>query len=202
MSGGRGGRGGRIKWCSSIIAVVVAAGACGTGDGGGDGRPAAAVNPFAALPADERAAVRPFDVERLGGGRLRLADYRGRIVLLNVWASWCGPCRAEMPALDALARELEDSAFAFITISEDVERERAAAFVAELGFQYPVGFGDGRLRGRYYGFGLPATILIDTAGRAMYRWAGYGGAMQLDAIRAMVRAERREPPPPEPAIRP
>jgi thiol-disulfide isomerase/thioredoxin len=143
------------------------------------------------MPVERRDAVELFDLERLGGGRLRLEDYRGRIVLLNIWASWCGPCRAEMPALDALARALADTTFAFITATEDVDRDRAVAFVRELGFPYPVGFGDGRMRGRYYGFGLPFTVLIDTAGRAMYRWHGYGGAAQLRAIRQMVAAEQR-----------
>jgi len=141
------------------------------------------------MPVERRDAVEPFDLERLGGGRLRLEDYRGRIVLLNIWASWCGPCRAEMPALNALARALADSTFAFITATEDVDRDRAVAFVRELGFPYPVGFGDGRMRGRYYGFGLPFTVLIDSAGRAMYRWHGYGGEVQLEAIRRMVGAE-------------
>jgi len=143
------------------------------------------------LPVDRRDAVRSFDLERLDGGRLRLADYRGRLVLLNIWASWCGPCRAEMPSLAALATELGDSAVAFITLSDDLERDRAAAFVVELGFPYPVGLGDGKLRGRYYGFGLPFTMLVDGEGRAVYRWYGYGGQQQIEAIRRMVEAERR-----------
>jgi len=172
------------------------AGPASDGDRAGDEGATLVVDPFAAVPAERRDTVRPFDVERLGGGRLRLVDYRGRIVLVNIWASWCGPCRAEMPALTALAGELADSSFAFITLSDDVDRRLAAGFVAELGFAHPVGFGDGRLRGRYYGFGLPATILIDAAGRAMYRWQGYGGRAQLDAIRGMVRAERARPPGP------
>jgi thiol-disulfide isomerase/thioredoxin len=147
------------------------------------------VSPFIALPVERRDTLAPFDVERLGGDRLRLADYRGRTVLLNIWASWCGPCRAELPALAALAGELGDSTIAFITLSDDVDRVRAEAFVAELGFTYPVGFGDGKLRGRYYGFGLPFTMLLDTAGRAMYRWYGWGGEAQLRAIRRMVEIE-------------
>jgi len=147
------------------------------------------LDPFLALPVERRDVVRPFDLERLDGGRLRIEDYRGRVVLVNIWASWCGPCRAELPALDALVQDLGDSAVAFVTLNEDVERDRAAAFVAELGFRYPVGLGEGKLRGRYYGFGLPFTMLVDAEGRAMYRWYGYGGEQQIEAIRRMVEAE-------------
>jgi len=167
------------------VAVLLACGGEGGTRPGGD----SALSPFSALPVERRDAIEPFDLERLGGGRLRLEDHRGRVVLLNVWASWCGPCRAELPALDALAGELADSGFAFITASEDVDRDRAAAFARALGLAHPVGFGDGRLRGRYYGFGLPFTVLIDAAGRAMYRWHGYGGDAQIEAIRRMVRTE-------------
>jgi len=164
--------------------VVLAA--CGA-DGGG-----ARVDPFAALPVARRAPARAFDLERLDGGRLRLEEYRGRVTLVNIWASWCGPCREEMPALAALARDLGDSAVAFVTLNDDVERDRAAAFAAELAFPYPVGLGGGRLRGRHYGFGLPFTMLLDPEGRVMYRWYGFGGDAQLAAIRRMVAAERRD----------
>jgi thiol-disulfide isomerase/thioredoxin len=168
-----------------VMALLLAA--CG-GEGGEERDPA--FSPFTALPVERRQLVPTFDLERLGGGRLRLEDYRGRIVLLNIWASWCGPCREEMPELDALARDLADSTFAFLTVTDDVERDRAAAFATELGFDHPVGFGDGRLRARYAGFGLPLTLLLDAEGRAMYRWHGYGGSTQMAAIRRMVEAER------------
>jgi thiol-disulfide isomerase/thioredoxin len=175
---------------ASVVALPLATGGC-EGGGGTASQRGAALDPFVALPVERRDAVRPFDLERLDGGRLRLQDYRGRVVLVNIWASWCGPCRAELPALAALAAELRDSAVTFITLSDDVERERAAAFVTELGFPYPVGLGDGKLRGRHYGFGLPFSMLVDAEGRAMYRWYGYGGQQQLEAIRRMVGAERR-----------
>jgi thiol-disulfide isomerase/thioredoxin len=173
--------------------VVCAGIAACAGGGEGGARPAAqgTLDPFVALPVNRRSAVRPFDLERLDGGRLRLEDHRGQVVLVNIWASWCGPCRAELPALAALATQLGDSAVTFITLSDDVARDRAAAFVAELGFTYPVGLGHGTLRGRHYGFGLPFSMLVDTEGRAMYRWYGYGGEQQLEAIRRMVGAERR-----------
>jgi thiol-disulfide isomerase/thioredoxin len=172
-----------------VSALVLLLGGCGGGREGGGKDPAFSL--FTALPVERRQAVPTFDLERMGGGRLRLEEYRGRIVLLNIWASWCGPCRAEMPELDALARELTDGTFAFLTVTDDVERDRAVAFAAELAFDHPVGFGDGRLRARYAGFGLPLTLLLDADGRAMYRWHGYGGTAQMDAIRRMVEEERR-----------
>lgn len=171
-----------------LLAIVLPL-ACG---GGERARPPGgeAFSAYTALPVERRAPARAFDLERLDGGRLRLADYRGRVTLVNVWASWCGPCRAEMPALASLAAELGDSTLAFITLNEDIERDRAAAFVAELAFPYPVGLGGGKLRGRYYGFGLPFTMLVDAEGRVMYRWYGFGREAQIEAIRRMIAAER------------
>jgi thiol-disulfide isomerase/thioredoxin len=173
---------------ATVIVLSAALAACGGGTGGDRDR---AFSPFTALPVEQRQAVPTFDLEQMGGGQLRLDDYRGRIVLLNIWASWCGPCREEMPALDALARELAGPSFAFVTATDDVERERAVAFAAALGFDHPVGFGDGRLRARYAGFGLPLTLLLDAQGRAMYRWHGDGGTAQMEAIRRMVEEELR-----------
>ena len=152
------------------------------------------LDPFALLtgvaPA-ERARLAAFDLERLGGGRVRLEDFAGRILLVNVWASWCAPCREEMPALDRLAATFAGEPFAFVALSEDVDPAQAAAFIREYGFTFPVGLGRGTLRARYHYFGLPFTVLVDAGGHVMYRWAGYGGEEQIEGIRALVRAELR-----------
>jgi thiol-disulfide isomerase/thioredoxin len=183
-------RAGRTALAGIVLAGLVACTGPGDGTARSDTAGAAVVGPFTALPPERRAIVPPFELDQLGGGRLRLADYGGRIVLLNFWASWCGPCRVELPALSALAEELTGPDFVFLTVSDDTDTARAAAFAAELGLAYPVGLGLGRMRGRHYGFGLPFTVLVDAAGRGMYRWYGYGGDTQLVAIRAMVTAER------------
>ncbi|MFW6085150.1 MAG: redoxin domain-containing protein, partial [Gemmatimonadota bacterium] len=137
----------------------------------------------------EREPLEPFNLEGLDGERIRLADYRDRVVLVNFWASWCAPCRQEMPELDALRREFSPERFALIAISDDLEPADARAFIDEFGFTFPVALGRGKMRSRYHYMGLPFTVLVDTGGRIVQRWAGYGEEPQIRAIRALVTAE-------------
>lgn len=137
----------------------------------------------------EREPLAPFELELLDGGHARLADYAGRVVLINFWASWCGPCRVEMPALDSLRRGIPDADFAFITMNEDVNVKDARAFIEEYGFDFPVLLGRGRLRQTYHYIGLPFTVLIDRDGKVVQRWIGFAGEEQLAAIRAVTLAE-------------
>lgn len=137
----------------------------------------------------EREPLEPFDLEGREGGRIRLADFRGRVVLVNFWASWCAPCRQEMPELDELRREFPPERFALIAISDDLDPADARTFIDEFGFTFPVGLGMGKMRSRYHYMGLPFTVLVDAEGRVVQRWAGYGEEPQMQAIRALVTAE-------------
>jgi thiol-disulfide isomerase/thioredoxin len=141
------------------------------------------------VPERERESAPDFDLPTLGGGRLSSAGLRGRVVLLNFWASWCTPCRTEMPALDSLRREIADSAFAFVGVNEEEDIEAARAFVNEFGFGFPVVLGRGSQRRRFHYPGLPYTVLLDRTGRIAGRWIGFAGPEQLQAMRALVRSE-------------
>lgn len=150
------------------------------------------LDPFRLLtgvPPREREAFAPFELATLDGGRLSLHDLEGKVVLINFWASWCGPCRVEMPALDSLQRSIQDHDFLFVTMNEDVDSDDAASFVAEYGFVFPVVLGRGRLRSRYHYIGLPFTVLLDRDGKVVQRWIGFAGEDQLHSIRAVVAAE-------------
>ena len=141
---------------------------------------------------ERRETFAAFDLEGLDSGRVRLADYAGRPVLVNFWASWCGPCREEMPALDSLARSYRGR-LALVALSEDVAPDAARRFIREHGFGFPVGLGLGRLKARYHYVGLPFTVLLDASGRVVRQWSGYGGAGQLHAIAALAEAELARP---------
>lgn len=137
----------------------------------------------------ERPAFPSFDLEQLGGGRMTSEQLHGKVTLINFWASWCGPCRQEMPALDSLRHSIADPDFQFITMNEDQNPADAAAFVRQFGFDFPVLLGRGALRQKYHYLGLPFTVLVDRGGRVVQRWVGFAGAAQIQAERALVRAE-------------
>jgi len=150
---------------------------------------------LAGTPPGLREPFRDFARDQLGGGRMTLADLRGKVTLVNFWASWCHPCRTEMPALDSLRREFGEQDFQFLTMNEDVSVADAEAFMRELGFDFPVLLGKGRLRERYHYIGLPYTVLLDRDGKVVQRWLGFKGSEQIQAERALIRAEvRRESP--------
>jgi thiol-disulfide isomerase/thioredoxin len=112
-----------------------------------------------------------FAFEREGGGKLTLADFRGRAVLLNLWATWCAPCRAEMPTLDRLQAASGDKSFEVVAVNVDTARlERRAAFLDSVGAKTLVRYSDPsgdafetmRKDGR--ALGLPVTLVIDKDG--------------------------------------
>jgi len=135
-----------------------------------------------------------FDVPDLAGGRLRLADLRGKVVLLNVWASWCAPCREEMPALDSLRRASDSTRVAFVALSDDVIESSARRFLAEHPVGLQVGLGGGNLKPRLHYVGLPYTVLLDSEGRVVRRWSGYTGPGQIAAEGSLIAEELARAP--------
>jgi thiol-disulfide isomerase/thioredoxin len=108
------------------------------------------------------------------GGRRTLEDWRGKVVLLNVWATWCAPCRAEMPTLDRLQQRLSGEGFEVVALS--VDRAGAGAvrkFFDVVGVRLPVFIDEDGDAIRTLGlFGLPATLLIGPDGNELARLAG------------------------------
>jgi thiol-disulfide isomerase/thioredoxin len=141
------------------------------------------------VPPRERAPFSAFDLETLDGHRVKSEDVAGKVVLINFWASWCEPCREEMPALDALRRGIAHDDFLFLTFNEDVRLAPAKRFLEQFGSDFPVALGHGDLRGKYHYVGLPFTVLLDRQGRVVTRWIGYAGDEQLQGIRSIITAE-------------
>jgi len=131
----------------------------------------------------------------LGGGSATVHDAT-RLTLVNVWASWCVPCRDEMPALDSLQREMDtESRFRFLTVNEDVRVESARRFLTEFGFRFPVLLGGGRAKDKLHYPGLPYTLLVDAEGRVVRKWIGYAGPSQVSDIRNAIIDELRRTAP-------
>jgi thiol-disulfide isomerase/thioredoxin len=136
-----------------------------------------------------REALQSFDLPAVPEGRVRLEDFAGRVTMVNFWASWCAPCREEMPALDSLRRSYDSTRVALVALSDDVIERSARAFVTEMGFTFPIGLGGGRLKSQYHYVGLPHTVLLDARGRTIRQWSGYTGPDQIRAIGAFIDDE-------------
>lgn len=103
--------------------------------------------------------------ESYDGQHYHLADLRGQVVVVNFWASWCAPCRAEAPILQQAWLDLRDRGVMFIGVAQGETRERAEAYLREYGISYPnVGDTDNRLTRAFGVQGLPTTFVIDRSG--------------------------------------
>ncbi len=137
---------------------------------------AAAPN-YKAIPKLEEMKDRPaapdFTLPNPAGKAISLKDFRGKVVFLNFWATWCGPCRVEMPGMDKLYREFKDRGFEVVAVNVKDKREDALKFLKELKITYPVGMDPAGEVGLLYGaWGLPATYLIDRKGLILARMWG------------------------------
>jgi peroxiredoxin len=95
-----------------------------------------------------------------------LKDFEGNIVLLNFWATWCGPCRLEMPLLEQHRQELADENFVILAVNLQESVTAVQAFVDEMGLSFPVLLDeDGHVSEQYRIIGYPSTIIIDSSGR-------------------------------------
>jgi thiol-disulfide isomerase/thioredoxin len=109
----------------------------------------------------------------LNGSRLNLKSFRGKVVLLNFWATWCAPCQVEMPVFAAWQRRFGPDGFQTIGISMDDDAAPARELVSKLKLNYPTAMGDARLGERYGGvLGLPLTFLVDRNGIVRARFQG------------------------------
>jgi cytochrome c biogenesis protein CcmG/thiol:disulfide interchange protein DsbE len=119
-----------------------------------------------------------------GAPPVRLADYRGRPVVVNFFASWCTPCKREMPAFARIAREL-DGRVAFIGVNHQDSRRLARQLVAETGVDYPTGYDpDGTVARSYRLVGMPTTVFVAPDGRLL---ATHAGEISAADLRATIR---------------
>lgn len=133
-----------------------------------------------------------FTLPLFDGTTLRLADLRGRVVLVNFWASWCLPCRDEAPALEAAWQRHKERGAVFVGINIQDEESRARDFIREFGVTYPNGIdAGGRIAVDYGLWGIPETFFIDPQGRISYKQVG---ALEADTITAKLEEAQRGVP--------
>lgn len=133
-----------------------------------------------------------------GQGRSRtLADFTGKVILLNVWATWCGPCREEMPTLDRLQAQFGGADFQVLALSVDQDGAQVVRdFYREIGVQHLELYIDdsARAHGRLNAFGLPVTLLLDRQGRELGRKLGaaeWDSQEVIEYLREVIASSQR-----------
>ena len=158
--------------------------------------PAAANTGGAPPPSPREGFSAPdFTLDLLDGGQVTLSDLRGKAVLINFWATWCPPCRAEMPAIEAVYRSHKDLGLEVlaVNITNQDDQAAAAAFVEELELTFPVPLDrTGAVSASYNLRGLPSTYFIDRHG--VIRSVVVGGPMSGALIQSRVEELLQENP--------
>lgn len=123
-------------------------------------------------------AAEEFTLPQLNGTAVSLSDYRGRVVIMEFWATWCGPCRYSTPSLEVISKRHRDRGVTVLLINEGETLEAIRKWTAKR-FTAPILLDeDGKVAGRYGIEGIPALFIVDQAGHLVYRHEGYGGGLE------------------------
>lgn len=129
------------------------------------------------LAVQEGYPVPNFDLETLAnadGKTIKLSDYRGKVVYIDFWASWCGPCRKSLPDLNDIRAKYADKDFEVIAINLDKEKADAMKFLDKYPVDYPIAIdSSGKIAEQYELKGMPNGFLIDKKGMLKHFHAGY-----------------------------
>ena len=155
-----------------------------------------------APPADVGAPAPGFRLPDLAGNEVALEDYRGRVVLVNFWATWCKPCEDEMPAMDRLYQEFAPTGFELLAVSVDEGIEEVEAFQERLRLSFPILHDpDKDASEAYQSYRFPETFLIDRDGTLVARFIGpreWDAPAYRRRIARLVEADRAESAPASP----
>ena len=139
----------------------------------------------------KQSAAPDFTLKSVEGENLRLSEYRGEVVLINFWASWCGPCRQEMPVLSELHDKYKPLGFTVLGINVEEDSGKARKLLQEMPVTFPVLLDNESVVSKLYDVvAMPSTVLVDRNGNMRYLHKGYKPGLEdvyLQQIRDLVR---------------
>lgn len=146
----------------------------------------------ASVQAEEMNTPAPdFTLKSRQGENLRLQDFRGEVVMLNFWASWCGPCRQEMPLMDEIYTRYKDLGFTILAVNVDENADEAHRFLDKVPVSYPILYDpESEVSEKYEVQAMPTTVMIDRDGNARFLHHGYQPGYEDDyeeQVRQLVR---------------
>ncbi len=146
--------------------------------------------PGATASADSSSAP-GFTLESRDGGVVSLAEHQGHVVMINFWATWCGPCREEMPHLEALHQRYSSLGFTLLGVNVEENSQDAVDWLEEMPVSFPILFDpENRVSALYDVVAMPSTVLVDRQGRIRFLHHGYQTGYENEyqtQIRALIR---------------
>jgi peroxiredoxin len=147
-----------------------------------------------ALPALAVSSSSPapdFSLEARGGKTVNLAQYKGQVVMINFWATWCGPCRQEMPLLESIYKKYNKMGFTLLGVNVEPDSKPAEDWLKATPVSFPVLFDkDSKVSKLYQVSGMPSTVIVDRKGNVRVIHRGYKPGDEneyLNSIRTLVR---------------
>jgi thiol-disulfide isomerase/thioredoxin len=145
-------------------------------------------------PSEASATATPapaFSLERRGGGKVALADLRGKVVLINFWATWCGPCRKEMPLLEQIQKRYAPLGFTMLAVNVEEDSRLFDAFLKDVPVTFPILLDPANGVSKLYNVSaMPSTVIVDRKGNVRYVHQGYQPGDEnkyQDLIRTLIR---------------
>ena len=144
-----------------------------------------------ALAGPTGAPAPSFTLAARGGQNVSLTQYKGQVVMLNFWASWCGPCRQEMPLLESIYRKYNKMGFTLIGVNVEPDSNAANEWLKATPVSFPILYDrDSKVSKLYDVAGMPSTVIIDRSGKLRVLHRGYKAGDEneyLDSIRTLIR---------------
>lgn len=136
-------------------------------------------------------SLRSRELQTLDNTSFRLADFDGKVIVVNLWATWCGPCRREVPDYERVRKEFADREVEFIALTTEdpvTERKRVEKFVRDHNWGFRIGWADGLtartiMNGRN---SIPQTLVLDKHGQIVSHWRGYSAAESRDRLKQAI----------------